>query len=248
MDLAYRHGLSVIEDAAQAIGSEYKGRRAGSVGHIGSFSFFPSKNLGAFGDAGGLTTNDPKIAEDLKCIRMHGSKVKYYHERVGGNFRIDALQAAILRVKLKHLDSWTAGRRKNADEYRELFQQTGLTFGGQLVTPTETQSRHIFNQFVVRCQDRDQLINHLKANQVGCEIYYPVPLHLQQCFTDLGYKPGDMPHSELAAKETLALPIFPELTSEQKQKSCCDHLVVLSTTSPTCRGLVDHQPSHVLTW
>jgi four helix bundle protein len=234
MDIAQRHGLVVIEDAAQAIGSEYKGRRAGSIGHMGCFSFFPSKNLGGFGDGGMVTTNDAALAERIRLLRGHGAHPKYYHKLIGGNFRLDALQAAVLRVKLKYLDDWTAGRQRNAATYRRLFAEAGLTIDppscltagcharnkgdctlppGRVVLPVEAPDRrHIYNQFVIRVAQRDQVMAALKARQIGHEIYYPVPLHLQECFAYLGQRPGDLPASECAAAETLALPIYPELT------------------------------------
>ena len=213
MDVAKRHNLTVIEDAAQAIGAEDKGRRAGSIGHMGCFSFFPSKNLGGFGDAGMVVTNDAKLAEQLNLLRAHGAKPKYYHKVVGGNFRLDAIQAAILRIKLKYLDGWTEGRQRNAATYRRLFQETGLD---KIVgLPVELpNTRHIYNQFVIRCPERDKLMEHLKKQQIGCEVYYPVPMHVQECFADLGYKAGDFPLSEAAANESLAIPIYPELTEE----------------------------------
>ena len=219
MQIAQDRGLVVIEDAAQAIGAEYKGRRAGTVGHMGCFSFFPSKNLGAFGDGGMVTTNDPQLAEKLDILRKHGSKPKYYHKYVGGNFRLDALQAAVLRVKLPYLDGWTRARQENAARYRRIFVQAGLTDGDSpIILPTELpQRRHIYNQFVIRTAQRDALMAHLKKHQIGCEIYYPMPLHLQECFADLGYQMGDLPHSESAAQETLAIPIFPELSATQQQ-------------------------------
>ncbi|MBN1993877.1 MAG: DegT/DnrJ/EryC1/StrS family aminotransferase [Anaerolineae bacterium] len=241
MDIAQRHNLYVIEDAAQAIGSEYKGRRAGSIGHIGCFSFFPSKNLGAFGDGGAVTTNDPDLFEQMRMLRVHGSKPKYYHKFVGGNFRLDALQAAVVRVKLKYLDEWTAGRQRNAARYNELFTELGLPHisgqGDSLLTlPSESaetgqyaprvqaeagpfaQHRHIYNQYVLRVShNRDELCAFLKERQIGTEIYYPVPLHLQECFAAWGYQSGDCPASEVAATHTLAVPIYPELTEEQLQ-------------------------------
>lgn len=235
MDVARRHKLVVIEDAAQAIGSEYTGRRAGSMGDYGCFSFFPSKNLGGFGDGGLVTALDAAKAERLAILRVHGSKPKYYHKFIGGNFRLDALQAAVLEVKLKHLDSWTAARQRNAARYDRLFAEAGLVndpVGLPQVSgvrcqasnhphpdtrnPTpETCSRHIFNQYCIRVPRRDDVQKHLAAQGIGTEVYYPVPLHLQECFTYLGHQPGDFPHSEAAAKETLALPIYPEVTDEQ---------------------------------
>ncbi len=214
MDIAKQHNLSVIEDAAQAIGSEYKGRRAGSIGDFGSFSFYPSKNLGGIGDAGMLVTNDERLAARAKSLRNHGSNVRYYHQELGGNFRLDAIQAAALRVKLKHLDEWTAARQRNAALYRQLCS---VTNGASSISfPVEQPNRrHIYNQFVVRTANRDALIKELKSREIGSEIYYPLPLHLQECFADLGYKAGDFPESESAALEVLALPIFPELTAAQ---------------------------------
>ncbi len=224
MEVARRHNLVVIEDAAQAIGSEYKGRRAGSIGDFGCFSFFPSKNLGGFGDGGMVTANDPALAHKAKLLRNHGAEPKYYHKLVGGNFRLDALQAAILRIKLPHLDDWTAGRQRNAARYCKLFADANLVVEGPtvagkqgVVLPTEEpERRHIYNQFVIRTDRRDAVMAKLKERKIGNEIYYPVPLHLQECFTELGYKPGDLPHAESAAKETLALPIYPELTEEMQ--------------------------------
>ncbi|MGH9931392.1 MAG: DegT/DnrJ/EryC1/StrS family aminotransferase [Pyrinomonadaceae bacterium] len=207
------HNLFVIEDAAQAIGAEYRGYRAGSIGHLGCFSFFPSKNLGGFGDAGMVTTNDPELADKLKLLRNHGYRPKYYNKVVGGNFRIDAIQAAVLRVKLKYLDQWTEKRRENAATYRRLFIEAGLTDSFNVTLPHEAvDGRHIYNQFVIRSSQRDDLMTHLKSRRIGCEIYYPVPLHLQECFAELSYQAADMPAAESAAHETLALPIYPELT------------------------------------
>ena len=215
MAIARRHRLKVIEDAAQAIGTEYKnGVRAGSIGDVGCFSFFPSKNLGAFGDAGLCTTNDAELAESLRVLRVHGGKPKYFHAVVGGNFRIDELQAAVLRVKLKYLDGWTEGRQRNAAYYDAAFADAGL--GEKLRTPLAVAGyRHIFNQYVVRAQNRDALRARLTERGIGSEIYYPVPLHLQKCFAYLNYRAGDFPQSERAAEETLALPIYPELTQGQ---------------------------------
>ncbi|HMK87296.1 MAG TPA: DegT/DnrJ/EryC1/StrS family aminotransferase [Steroidobacteraceae bacterium] len=215
LDMARRHRLRVIEDAAQAIGTEYKsGARAGSMGDIGCFSFFPSKNLGAFGDAGLCTTNDPELAETMRVLRVHGGEPKYFHALIGGNFRLDELQAAVLRVKLKYLDSWTEARQRNAAYYTHAFARADL--GSRLVTPSlPPAGRHIFNQYVVRVERRDELRRFLADRQIGTEIYYPVPLHLQECFAYLGYGRGDFPHAERAAAETLALPIYPELTRAQ---------------------------------
>jgi len=215
MRVAERHALIVIEDAAQAIGAEYKGRRAGSIGHYGCFSFFPSKNLGAAGDGGMIVTKDAARAEKLKVLRGHGSKPKYYHRVIGGNFRLDAIQAAIVSAKLPHLDSWTAARQHNASRYDQLFAETGLVRSGQIVLPVTTTDRHIFNQYVIRVAMRDALQADLKANGVGTEVYYPVPMHRQECFDYLRHDAGAFPESERAARETLALPIQPELTEEQ---------------------------------
>ncbi len=213
--VAGRRNIPVIEDAAQAIGAtDAKGRQAGTVGRMGCFSFFPTKNLGGFGDGGLVTTNDPALAETLKVLRVHGGKPKYIHRVVGGNFRLDALQAAVLRVKLKYLPEWTAGRRLNADRYRRQFEKAGLT--PRVVLPRDVPG-HIYNQFVILAADRDQLRKHLEEKGVGTEIYYPVPLHLQECFAALGYKKGELPASEAAAAQSLALPIYPELTEEQQQ-------------------------------
>jgi dTDP-4-amino-4,6-dideoxygalactose transaminase len=215
MEIARRHGLKVIEDAAQAVGTEYKhGVRVGSIGDIGCFSFFPSKNLGAFGDAGLCTTKDPELAERMRVLRVHGGKPKYFHALIGGNFRIDELQAAVLRIKLKYLDGWTSGRQRNAAYYDRAFSAAGL--GDRLITPQATPGqRHIFNQYVIRVHERDALRGFLGEHGIGTEIYYPVPLDRQECFSYLGYAPGTFPESERAAAETLAIPIYPELTDDQ---------------------------------
>lgn len=225
MEVAQRHQLAVIEDAAQAIGAEYHGRRASSIGHCGCLSFFPSKNLGGFGDGGMVATNDSALADQIRLLRNHGYQPKYYNKVVGANFRLDALQAAVLRVKLRYLDGWTAARQRNAELYRLLFQEAGIALdpedtealnaGRGILLPQDAgYGRHIYNQFVIRSGKRDALMAHLKAHQIGCEIYYPLPLHLQECFADLGYQKGDFPGSELAADQTLALPIYPELTRD----------------------------------
>lgn len=211
MAVADAHKLIVIEDAAQAIGAGDRGKRAGTIGQYGCFSFFPSKNLGAAGDGGMITTNDAARAEKLRCLRSHGSKPKYYHRIVGGNFRLDALQAAIVSAKLPHLDSWTSGRQRNARHYNRLFDEAGLS----IQVPTVSTDRHIFNQYVIRAPKRNELQAFLQKRGVGTEVYYPVPMHLQECFANLGFKAGDFPESERAAKETLALPIHPELTEDQ---------------------------------
>ncbi len=214
LEAARGRDLPVIEDAAQAIGSvDERGRAAGSVGTVGCFSFFPTKNLGGFGDGGMVTTADAEIADRMHMLRVHGMRPKYYHHIVGGNFRLDALQAAVLRVKLPLLDRWSAGRRANADRYRDLFSEAGLV--GEHVRLPEDVTGHIYNQFVIRVDSRDELRDHLARAGVGTEIYYPVPLHLQACFRDLGSARGDFPHAEAAAAEVLALPIFPELTEDQ---------------------------------
>jgi dTDP-4-amino-4,6-dideoxygalactose transaminase len=214
-EIAKKHGVAVVEDAAQCIGAEYKGRRAGSIGEIGCFSFFPSKNLGAFGDGGMVTTNDPKLADRLKALRVHGSIKKYYHEMVGVNSRLDALQAAILQVKLRHLDTWSAGRQRNADAYRRLFTEAHAPV--ILPQPAPYQTRHVYNQFVIRGQRRDELQAYLKENGVGTEVYYPLSLHQQPCFANLGYKTGDFPVSEQLAADSLALPIYPEVGADNIQ-------------------------------
>ena len=220
LDVAETYGMTVIEDAAQAIGAEYEFsggviKSAGSMGQYGCFSFFPSKNLGAFGDGGMVTTNDGEIYERLKIMRVHGSKPKYFHSVIGGNFRLDALQAAVLIVKLKYLDEWTEKRRKNAHLYRELFQDKGLH---TVLLPEDREKKHIYNQFVIKVRDRrDELKKHLNENGIGCEIYYPVPLHLQTCFKSLGYRSEDFPVCVEAAEKTLALPIYPELTNDQME-------------------------------
>jgi dTDP-4-amino-4,6-dideoxygalactose transaminase len=216
MAAANRAGIPVVEDAAQAIGSSYKSRPLGTIGAFGCFSFFPSKNLGAFGDAGLLTTEDDELAARATLLRTHGMKPKYYHHLVGANFRMDALQAAILRVKAPHLAAWTDGRRANAARYRRLFHAAGLD--GAVTLPIEPADRaHIFNQFVIRTADRDGLKRHLDAEGIGNEIYYPVPFHLQPCFADLGYRQGAFPHAERAARESLAIPVYGELTPDQQE-------------------------------
>jgi dTDP-4-amino-4,6-dideoxygalactose transaminase len=223
MEVAKQHKLSIIEDAAQAIGSEYRdGRRAGSIGTIGCLSFFPSKNLGCLGDGGMAVTSDPELAERMRILRVHGSKPKYYHGLIGGNFRLDTIQAAVLNVKLDYLDGWTRKRQKNAIQYGELFKLSGLLDGTMVRLPAPVyresgvHNYHIYNQFILRVDRRDALVAYLKQKEIGVEIYYPVPFHLQECFGYLGYKEGDFPESERAAKETIALPIYPELTLEQQ--------------------------------
>ena len=217
MALARQHGLAVIEDAAQAIGAECApGRRAGGIGDIGCLSFFPTKNLGAFGDAGMCVTNDDALAAKLRILRVHGGEPKYYHALIGGNFRIDELQAAVLLVKFRHLEEWHQARQRNAAYYDAAFPAAGLA--ARVVTPTVRPGyRHIYNQYVIRVPDRDRLRAYLAECGVGTEIYYPVPLHMQECFAYLGYRPEDCPESVRAANETLALPIYPELSEQQLQ-------------------------------
>jgi dTDP-4-amino-4,6-dideoxygalactose transaminase len=218
LDISLRRGIAVIEDAAQSIGSEYKSRRAGSMGNLGCFSFFPSKNLGGYGDGGMLTTGDQKLAERLKALRAHGRTGKYIHEWIGINSRLDALQAAVLRVKFQHLDNWTAARQKNADLYRKLFSKAHVPVTAP--EPATYNTRHVYNQFVVRCQNRDKLQASLKEHGIGTEVYYPLPLHLQSCFADLGYRAGDFPVSEQAAADVLALPVNPEVSAADIEYVC----------------------------
>jgi dTDP-4-amino-4,6-dideoxygalactose transaminase len=214
--ISEKHGIPLVEDAAQAIGAEENGVRAGAMSAVGCFSFYPSKNLGGMGDGGFVTTNDDAIAKKLLALRVHGSEERYYHKYVGLNSRLDGFQGAVLRVKLPHLDGWTDARRANADNYRRLFTDAGLT--EQIGLPVERENaKHIYNQYVIRVPNyRDALRAHLTEKGIGTDIYYPVPLHLQECFAYLGYTEGDMPESEKAARETLALPIFPELRPEQQ--------------------------------
>jgi dTDP-4-amino-4,6-dideoxygalactose transaminase len=220
---AQKSGFPVIEDAAQAIGAAYNDRKAGAMGDIGIFSFFPSKNLGAFGDGGMIVTNDANLRDKIRLLRQHGSAKTYHHKYVGGNFRLDALQAAILGVKLQHLDGWTAGRRANAAYYTRRFSDLGLVEKGLVIPPAETHrtsishSYHIYNQFTLRAANRDALKEYLKKNGIESAIYYPVPLHLQECFRGLGYKNGDFPNTEKATGEVLAIPVYPELSDEQKE-------------------------------
>jgi dTDP-4-amino-4,6-dideoxygalactose transaminase len=217
MPIAREFGLQVIEDAAQAIGAaDARGDRACSFGSIGCLSFFPTKNLGAFGDAGMCVTNDAALAQRMAMLRVHGMEPKYYHAHIGGNFRIDEIQAAVLNVKLKALDSWTAGRQRNARYYDEAFARAGLA--ERVQTPVKAPGvHHIYNQYVIRVPRRDALRAYLAEQGVGSEVYYPVPLHQQKCFAYLGYKDGELPESERASAETLALPVYPELATEQLQ-------------------------------
>jgi dTDP-4-amino-4,6-dideoxygalactose transaminase len=214
--IASEAGVPILEDACQAIGATYQGRQAGSMGTAGCFSFFPSKNLGAFGDGGLVTTQDSALARELRRLRNHGSETKYYHQQVGGNFRLDALQAAVLRVKRPHLATWTAMRRDNAARYRRLCAD--LLPGAAIVLPVEPDGRcHIYNQFVVRVPRRDHVRAFLTEHGIGTEVYYPVPFHLQECFVSLGHRRGDFPVAESAAESTLALPIYGELTAAQQE-------------------------------
>jgi dTDP-4-amino-4,6-dideoxygalactose transaminase len=216
--LAAERGVPVLEDAAQSIGSEYKGRRAGSIGQLGAFSFFPSKNLGCYGDGGLITTNDAGMAERLAALRVHGRTGKYFHQWIGVNSRLDALQAAVLRVKFRYLDGWSEGRQRNADRYRTRLAELGNPVVAPV--PGAHQTRHVYNQFVVRCANRDALQAYLKEHGVGSEVYYPLPLHLQPCYASLGYQKGDFPVSERLAAETLALPIHSELSGEDIDYVC----------------------------
>lgn len=231
LELAAEHGIAVVEDAAQSIGArDGQGRRLGSIGTVGCFSFFPSKNLGAFGDAGMVTTNDTELYDRMRIMRVHGGERRYYHSVVGGNFRLDELQAAVLNVKLPHLEGWSEKRRQNAALYTELFIRHGLSQGegrtrfdehNRVLTPAAIHREagvpdyHIFNQYVIRVERRDELRAWLTERSIGNEVYYPVPFHLQECFSDLGYHAGDFPVAETASAQVLALPIYPELTSEQ---------------------------------
>jgi dTDP-4-amino-4,6-dideoxygalactose transaminase len=212
--IATNRDLAVIEDAAQAIGAKRRGRQAGTIGRLGCFSFFPSKNLGGFGDGGLVTTGDAALAERVRMLRVHGSREKYLHEMVGFNSRLDALQAAVLRVKLNYLDRWTEGRRRNAARYERLFQDAKLQ--DRVTLPvTDPDNYHVFNQFTIRVQKRDELRAYLKDKGIGTEVYYPIPLHLQSCYRELGYRTGSFPVSERAAQEALSLPIYAELSDDQ---------------------------------
>jgi dTDP-4-amino-4,6-dideoxygalactose transaminase len=230
MEIARRYEMGVVEDAAQALGarqeinSRSRGQAsqgewmAGTVGNLGCFSFYPSKNLGGFGDGGMVVTGDGELAEKVRLLRVHGEKAKYHHQLIGINSRLDALQAVVLRVKLKYLNRWTESRRGNADRYRLLFREAGLRSPSVSLPGTKKGHFHIFNQFVIRAKRRDALRDYLARQGIGSAIYYPVPLHLQACYRNLGYRPGDLPESERAARETLALPIYPELTAGQQRK------------------------------
>ncbi|MFO7585214.1 MAG: DegT/DnrJ/EryC1/StrS family aminotransferase [Anaerolineales bacterium] len=219
LQLAQAHSLYVIEDACQAIGADYHGKRAGSIGHLGCFSFFPSKNLGGAGDSGMVVSNDSQLADRVNLLRNHGHRPKYYNKAIGGNFRMDAIQAAILRAKLPHLEAWTSARRENAALYRQFFTQSGLAAdGGPVVLPHETGwGQHIYHLYQIRALKRDELMAFLKTRGIASEVYYPVPLHRQECFDGLGFN-TDCPNAERASRETLALPIYPELTASQIER------------------------------
>jgi dTDP-4-amino-4,6-dideoxygalactose transaminase len=223
MEIAKKYNLYVIEDAAQSIGAEYKGKRAGSLGDLGIFSFFPSKNLGGYGDGGMVVINDEALYEKVKILRVHGSNPKYYHKIVGGNFRLDALQAAILNAKLKYLDLWSQKRREHADYYGRRFKEMGFAENGTIETPAAVyksggdKNYHIYNQYTIGVKHRDSLQKFLKENGIGTEIYYPLPLHLQECFKELNYKKRDFPISEEASQSVLSIPVYPELSNEQKE-------------------------------
>lgn len=216
--VARKYNLAVVEDACQAIGAEYPGadgpRRAGAMGDFGCFSFFPSKNLGGFGDGGMVTTNDAELADKVVKLRNHGMHPKYYHAMIGGNFRLDALQAAVLEIKLAKLESWHEGRRKNAAHYDQRFAGSPVKSPAAVYKDKGVTNHHIYNQYVIRVPDRDAVVAHLRAEDIGCDIYYPVSLHEQECFKDLGYSKGDMPASEKASAEVMAIPIYPEMTTE----------------------------------
>lgn len=233
MEIAQKHKLKVVEDAAQAIGVQYKdGRQAGTIGDAGCYSFFPSKNLGCFGDGGLVVTNDDELYEMLNIMRVHGGKPKYHHKVIGGNFRIDAIQAAVISVKLPHLDSWSEQRRRNAEIYNSIFIKAGLASetgkinfddGNKVLLPKAVykddsgpvKNYHIYNQYIIRVENRDELRQFLSENNIGTEIYYPIPFHLQECFANLGYQKGDFGNAEFAADTSIALPIYPELTEDQ---------------------------------
>lgn len=217
LEISERRGIPIIEDSAQAIGAEDRGRRAGSMGLLGCFSFYPTKNLGGAGDGGMLTTNDDNLDARLRALRVHGGLTEYHHAEIGINSRLDGLQAAVLRVKLPHLDEWAAMRRAKADYYNELFAAAGLSF--EVITPfTRETAQHVYHLYIVRVPvHRDALMAHLGERGIGTKVYYPVPLHLQECFRYLGYETGDLPETEAAALETFAIPLYPELSAEQQQ-------------------------------
>ena len=233
--IATHHGLAIVEDACQAIGAEYRGRRAGVLGHVGCFSFFPTKNLGGAGDGGMLTTDDAELAKRLKRLRVHGDVGQYDHLELGMNSRLDALQAAVLRVKLQHLDEWTAARQHNAKRYAELFRQSGLT--DTLVLPkAAADGRHVYNQYCVRVRHglRDKVQQELRTRQVGCAVYYPKPLHVQTCFAHLGYRSGQFPEAEAASRSVLALPIYPELPAADLER-------VVDSLTEICHAAPEHR-------
>lgn len=216
-EIAQYHNLFVLEDAAQSIGARDGGKTAGAMGIAGCFSFFPSKNLGAFGDAGAVITNDDNVAEQITILRTHGARPKYHHSFIGGNFRLDTIQAAVLSVKLKHLESWSKARQEAAKRYDELFTDKKL-LNDQVLLPQCVTENHVYNQYVIRVKKRDSLRDHLAGQGISTAIYYPIPLHLQNCFHDLGHQPGDFPEAEKAAQEVLAIPIHPALTEEIQEK------------------------------
>jgi dTDP-4-amino-4,6-dideoxygalactose transaminase len=225
LEIAGRHNLTIVEDAAQALGATYRSEaldstvRAGAIGRLGCYSFFPSKNLGGFGDGGMIVTSDDELASRLKLLRVHGGRQMYEHRHVGWNSRLDALQAAVLEVKLAHLDNWSAERVANADRYDRWLDECGLISTGRVRTPRrESCSSHIFNQYTLRVERRDQLREHLRGSEIGHSVYYPVPLHLQECFRELGYGPGSLPRAEQASREVISLPIYPELTQAQQRR------------------------------
>ena len=249
--IAVRDRLAIVEDACQAIGSEYRGRRAGVLGTLGCFSFFPTKNLGGAGDGGLITTDDPELAARLRRLRVHGDKGGYRHLEIGMNSRLDALQAAVLRVKLGHIDSWTAARQQNAARYAALFEHYDLLDAVEMPV-TLPERRHVYNQYCVRIPGkRDHVLNFMKERQIGAAIYYPQPLHQQECFKQLGYKTGDFPQSERAASEILALPVFPELRADQQEmvvRCMAESLGRLGVTSPAVipqPKFLDRQRKHV---
>ncbi len=223
--IAERRGIPVVEDAAQALGAEYRSTpqdaplRAGALGALGCYSFFPSKNLGGFGDGGMIVTHDGPLAERLRVLRVHGGRQTYEHRFVGWNSRLDAIQAAVLRVKLPHLDSWSRGRAANAERYDRWFTESGLVGDGRVRLPGRIlRSTHIFNQYTLRVERRDELRDHLRVRDIGHSVYYPIPLHLQECFQELGYRPGSFPRAEQASQEVISLPVYPELTREQQER------------------------------
>jgi len=225
LEVARRRGLPVIEDAAQALGATYRtgdqqdSVHCGAMATLGCYSFFPSKNLGGFGDGGMVVTSDETLAERVRELRVHGGRQMYHHEWVGWNSRLDALQAVVLKIKLPHLDDWSAGRAANADRYDRMLAESGLVERGSVQLPVRTEkARHIFNQYTLRVERRDDLKKHLAEQTIGCSVYYPVPLHLQKCFKELGYKEGDFPHTERACREVISLPVYPELTGEQQER------------------------------